>query len=350
MNRLNKFTHEAFEALKEYMTSNFGAKIASGGREIVKRCHFCGDSRNPSDMHLYIGIASDGFIKYNCFKCNTGGIVDAKFLRDLECFDTGLINLCVDHNRKLLESNRSQSGTLSKFSYLQNIVMPLSDNDFANKKLDYISNRMGHVFTIHDINRFKIILNLKDFLDINGISKYTRHPDLIDLIDKYFIGFLSMDNKYIIMRRLIPEGKLPEQIDTRYLNYNITGSTNAMKYYIIPGYINPYQPLDIHIAEGGFDILSIYLHVAPIGSNAIYAAIGGKSYINLVKFFVINYGFIGFNLHLYPDSDIDFREMKNIKNEITPFGINCFVHRNISNGQKDYGVSMNKIADSITKL
>ena len=349
MNPLNNSASEAFEALKEYMVTHFNAKIASGGKEIVKRCHFCGDSRDPSDRHLYIGI-NKGFIKYNCFKCNARGIVDAKFLRDLDCYDTGLINLCVDQNKKLLDPDLYKSGSLNNF-YSKNIVIPLSDNDFARKKLNYISNRMGYVFNVHDAARFKIILNLKDFLNINGINKYTRHPDLVDLIDKYFVGFLSMDNKYVMMRRLIPEGKLPEQIDTRYLNYNIFGNTNnALKYYTIPGIININQPLDIHIAEGGFDILSIYLNVAPIGSNAIYSAIGGKSYLNLVKFFIINYGFMKFNLHLYPDADIDFKQMKIIKNEIDPFGVNCFVHRNIAEGQKDYGVRIDQIIDKVVEL
>lgn len=349
MNPSNNSTSEAFEALKEYMVTHFNAKIASGGKEIVKRCHFCGDSRDPSDRHLYIGI-NKGFIKYNCFKCNARGIVDAKFLRDLDCYDTGLINLCVEQNKPLLYSNSNKYGTLSNL-YLKNMVIPLSYNEFAQKKLEYLSNRLGYIFTSSDAAKFKIVLNLKDFLDINGINNYTRHPDLINLIDMYFIGFLSMDNKYVIMRRLIPEGKLPKQIDTRYLNYNIFGtSDDALKYYTIPTTIDIYKPLDIHIAEGVFDILSIYLNVAPIGGNAIYAAICGKSYLNIVKFFIINYGFMKFNLHLYPDADIDFKQMKMIKNEIDLFGINCFVHRNVAEGQKDYGVQMNQIIDKVTKL
>ena len=337
--------------MTEYLVKEFNAKTASGGKEVVKRCHFCGDSRDLSDAHLYIGVSKNGIIKYNCFKCNTSGTVDAKFLRDLGCYESHIINACVEQNKKVLDSNYSKSGSLSSLSYLKNIVIPISDNDFAKKKLDYISNRMGHTFTAHDAAKFKIILNLKDFLDINGITKYTRHPDLVDLLDKFFLGFLSMDNKYVMLRRLIPEGKLPKQIDTRYLNYNIIGSTdNSMKHYTIPGMININRPLDIHIAEGGFDILSIYLHVAPIGSNAIYSAIGGKSYSNLVKFFITNYGFIGFNLHLYPDADIETKQMRYIKNEIAPFNIKCFVHRNMSKGQKDYGVSMDQIIDSVTKI
>lgn len=346
----NTSSSEAFEALKEYMRINFNAKIVSNGKEILKRCHFCGDSKDPTNAHLYIGL-KDGLIKYNCFKCNARGIVDAKFLRDLECYDHGLINLCLEQNKKILDSQKIKYGSLENTHFLRNMVIPISTNEFAMKKLDYISNRMGHVFTAMDATRFKIILNLKEFLCANNIARYTRHPDLMEFIDKYFVGFLSMDNQYVILRRLVPEGKLPKQIDSRYLNYKIFwDSENGMKQYTIPGFIDPAKPIDIHIAEGCFDILSIYLHVAPIGGNAIYSAIAGNSYKNLVKFFIMNYGFMRFNLHLYPDSDVAFKQMIYTKNAVAPFDAKCFVHRNTSPGQKDYGVRMDQIVDNITPI
>ena len=341
--------NEAFEALKEYLVHEHNAKLASGGREIVKRCHFCGDSRDPSARHLYIGL-KDGIIKYNCFKCNASGWVDGKFLRDMDCYDVGLMNLCTEQNKQASNSNSAKFGSLSTSSYLRNIVIPLSNNEFAQKKLAYLSNRLGHVFTSNDAAKFKIILNLKDFLDINRIEKYSRRPEHVDLLDKFFIGFLSADNRYVILRRLIPEGKLPKEIDTRYLNYNILGRNDGMKNYIIPGMINTMLPLDIHIAEGAFDILSIYMHVAPIGGNAIYSAIAGKSYLNLVKLFISQYGFTGFSLHLYPDLDIEHKEMIAIKNMVAPFGIQCYVHRNLTPSEKDYGVTMDKIIDGVTKI
>ena len=49
-------TSEAFEILKQYLIDNYNAKVASGGREIIKRCHICGDSRDLSDAHMYIGM------------------------------------------------------------------------------------------------------------------------------------------------------------------------------------------------------------------------------------------------------------------------------------------------------
>lgn len=341
--------NEAFEALKVYMKENYNAKLASGGKEILKRCHFCGDSRDPSSAHMYIGMRN-GAIVYNCFKCNAKGLVDGKFLRDMGCYDTNIMYLCQEQNKRIENSSSSRSAT-NRAMRARVLNIPLSNDEFALRKLQYISNRFGYMFTASDAARFKIVLNLKDFLDFNGITNYTRSPDMIDLINKFFIGFLSIDNRYVILRRLVPEGKLPKYIDYRYINYDIFGNNNeGVKYYTIPTQINTLQPLDIHIAEGAFDIVSIYMNVAPIGSNGIFAAIGGKSYLSLVRYFIVNYGFNGFNLHLYPDSDIGLDQMKRIKEDVSCFNIPIYVHRNTFYGEKDFGVSIDRITDSCNKI
>ena len=57
----------AFEALKVYLIKEHNAKIASGGKEIVKKCHICGDSRDPSSRHMYIGLKDGTIVKHNKF-------------------------------------------------------------------------------------------------------------------------------------------------------------------------------------------------------------------------------------------------------------------------------------------
>ena len=343
-------TVEAFEALKQYLIDNFRAKPASGGREVVKRCHLCGDSRDPSDAHMYIGLRPDGKIAYNCFKCNSGGIVTRQFLKDLACYDENLIMMCETQNKSSGDSKGAYSGKVGSINF-RKLLLPISTNEFAMKKLDYISRRLGVQFNAQDAARFKIILNLKDFLDINGITKYTRHPDMVDALDKFFIGFLSMDNRYVMMRRLVPEGKLPKFIDFRYVNYDISGSnTQGIKYYAVPNIVDITRPMEIHMAEGAFDILSAYLFVAPMGVNAAFIAIGGKAYENAVKFLLTQYGFMGFILHLYADADVDDRMFVKIKNMLAPFNIPVYIHRNRMPGEKDFGVSMDKIQEQKYKL
>lgn len=344
---MDNTTNEAFEALKQYLIENNKAKLVSGGREILKRCHICGDSRDPSDAHMYIGL-KNGSIVYNCFKCNAGGYVDSVFLRNMDCYDPNIIYLCQEQNKASASSNSSYSGILRKYN-ARKLMIPISTNEFAMKKIDYIFNRLGYPIDQSFISNFKIILNLKEFLVFNGITKYTRDPNMVDLIDKFFVGFLSMDNRYVILRRLVPEGKLPSYIDYRYINYNIFGGNDGMKYYTIPTMINTLMPINIHIAEGVFDIISIYLNLPHTG-NDIYAAVNGKTYVSIIKYFMMIYGFMGFNLHIYPDADVSDYEMVKIKNELSMFNIKIFVHRNKSIGEKDYGVSPDRIIDSITEL
>lgn len=350
----NGYTNEAFEALKTYMIERFNAKTASGGKEIIKRCHFCGDSRDPTDAHLYIGMRN-GVIVYNCFKCSAKGVVDGKFLRDLGCYDPNIITLVSDQNKKNNSSNSTNSGAIRTARNILRIEKPIiyypeSSIDLINTKLQYLYDRLGVQFSIQDTIRFKIILNLKDYLDVNGITYYTRNRDLMKPLNDYFIGFLTLDNNFINMRRMIPEGNLPSYIDTRYVNYNIFGNYSNTNYYVIPNRVDPCKPLEFHVAEGVFDILSIYNNVAPFGTNGIFAAAMGKSYLALIRYFIINFGITGFDIHIYPDLDINRKDMYRIKDDLKSFGVRVFVHTNLCPGEKDYGVPRDRIIDSVIKI
>ncbi len=341
---------ENFELFKQYMRNNFNAKIASGGKEIIKRCHICGDSKDPSDAHMYMGL-KNGVIVYNCFKCGAKGVVDNKFLKSMGCYDQNLIDVCTDQLSKNTDNRFKKSATSFASYKARKLLIPISNNDFAIKKFEYIINRLKVDLSIYDIQKFKIILNLKDFLDLNKITNYTRDPSVIELLDKYFLGFLSADNRYVILRRMVPEGKLPQYVDYRFINYNIFNSSDdAKKYYLIPGQLDMNRPVDIHIAEGVFDILSINLNLPNQNPNSIYAAICGKSYEEVIKYLIIQYGFSNCNLHIYPDADINNYIIKSIANKVRIFDIKTFIHRNTFQDQKDFGVSKDLIIDSWSEI
>lgn len=345
------YTSEAFEALKGYMINHFNAKTASGGKEIIKRCHFCGDSRDPTDAHLYIGMR-DGVIVYNCFKCAAKGIVDGKFLRDLGCYDPNIILLVTEQNKKNGASSSTNSGKIrAAYTFQKPIIYyPEQSEKLIEIKLQYLYNRLGIWFSASDSARFKIILNLMDYLNANNITYYTRNPEMMKPLNECFIGFLSLNNSFINMRRIVKEGIVPKYVDTRYVNYNIFNTQNNMNYYVIPTSVDTTRPVEIHIAEGVFDILSIYLNVVPFGTNGVFAAAMGKSYLGLIRYLIVNFGFTGFDLHIYPDSDISNNDMIRIKEDLKSFGIRVFVHRNTFNGEKDYGVPKNRIIDSVARI
>lgn len=344
----NKNNSEAFEILKEYLVQNNGAKVARGGREIIKRCHICGDSRDLSDAHMYIGM-NNGVIVYNCFKCNNSGVVDGNFLRNIGCYDPNILAIVQEQNKTSISSNPSYLGS-TRMIRRSELAIPLSNNEYAMKKLSYLNNRLGPYFDLKDLPKYKIILNLKDFLDINNITRYTRNPELVDLLDKFFIGFLSADGSYVILRRLVPEGKLPQYIDTRYVNYNIFGTNTGNKMYIIPTFISIHNlynaPISVHIAEGCFDILSIAKMTEEYDDkgNYIFMAVCGKSYMSAIEYIINAYGFINLEIHLYPDNDVNDYEIKKITDKLQAFRyIKLFSHRNEFPGEKDFGVARDRI-------
>ena len=162
-----------------------------------------------------------------------------------------------------------------------------------------------------------------------------------------------MDNRYVILRRLVPEGKVSKYIDSRYVNYDIFGGyrnfkNDGIKTYVIPTSINTLYPVNIHIAEGIFDIISIYMNVAG-RNNGLFVAINGKSYESVIKMILSRYGFINFNMHIYLDNDVSQREVSGIKPLISSFCSLLTFHRNSFEDQKDFGVRKEFIKDSIMK-
>lgn len=336
----------AFEALKRYLIQNHNAKAASGGKEITKKCHICGDSRDPSSRHMYIGMKG-GVIVYNCFKCNSSGVVDNKFLRDLDCADFDLMRLCNQNNMNNTRYLRNeQMEAFSRYSR-PNITFHRSPGN--DKKVESICRRMGYDFFKEGaIQSFKIIVNLKEFLIDNGIKEFTRDPFIIDELSNFYIGFLSMDNKYVNLRRLVPEDKVHPSIRSRYVKYNIF-NLDKSDYYTIPGTISPQNP-EIHIAEGPFDIVGVKLIADNDYGNRMYSAIGGKSYLGIVKYLLSRFGFICFTLHIYADSDIDTYEIQKISDYIRIYQNPVYLHRNTMDGEKDFGVAKSRIIDSIIKV
>lgn len=344
---------EAFEALKQYLIQNYGAKTASGGKEIVKRCHICGDSKDKTDAHMYIGL-NNGRIVYNCFKCNANGLVDGLFLRGMGCYDHNIIIAVQEQNKQNQNSNQSNPNRYKYLKHVYSFIPSYNVNydEFTQRKLDYLEKRLGIKFSIHDVRNYKIVLNILEFLNQNNITFYTRHPNIMDLLNKYFVGFLSMDNTYIILRRVIPEGNLPSFIDTRYVNYNIFNlEDGGTKFYTIPSNIYTDKPLSIHIAEGVIDILSIRMNLMSHIENGLFSAICGKSYSSLIRHYIVNYGFVNFDLHLYIDNDVDNGGIIKIKDDLRIFnGINLYTHRNSFPGEKDFGVPKDRIDDSIFSI
>ena len=326
------------------------AKSAAGGTEVIIRCIKCGDSKNINHAHMYLSVPknNEDISLYHCKKCGASGIVDDEFLRKIGCNDSNILVSMAQHNAEVFK--------LPKYKQLKHVdVYPLknfyvTDNKFSRIKLDYINNRIGSKFTFDDIIKLKMFINLSDIINPNNLE-LTRDQSICNQLDTHFIGFISYDNSFATMRQVFNKN-LIKSINKRYINYNIINKTdNNKRFYVIPTLvdINNPQPVKIHIAEGVFDILSIYYNLNNCNNNQnIYIASGGKSYLQAIEFILKEIGIINYEIHLYPDGDVNDWELnKLVLNKIKLLPADIIIHRNSYENEKDYGVPINRIKDSI---
>ena len=346
-----------FEDLKRWLMENRGGHPAAGGKEVVIRCPWCGDSRNHRDAHLYVGPKKGlGIIKYNCFLCPASGTVNSEFFRMINCRDIGLINEVYEYQRSKMKD--------PDFNY-QDYVGPtrnqlwISNQDAVNplEKLAYINSRLGSTFQFDHLARLKICVNLNRFLQDNGVGERTRSARIVQQFSDACIGFLSMDNNYMTMRTLGDESKLDRDIARRYNYYLINSNAwNPVTFYTVPGTVDLQKPITFHISEGVFDTLGIWHHVVPKEQrpNAIFSAACGKTnYMYLMRYFftVLMIPPSLSSIHLYidkePDGSIDLDQYSYFLNRMAELQVPMTIHVNNYPGEKDFGVARELTLDTV---
>lgn len=347
------------EALKQYLLNTFSdARQVSGGKEVVIRCRFCGDSRNQSSRHLYIFCGDNSRPPmYHCFKCDESGVLTRKVLSELEGYSGSIDqNLLYELDKRNAEWEK-KSRYYPKQNNIYNMVWGYKRgdqyDDLDGFKVKYISDRIGYNFGWRDIWNCKIILNLREFLQYNKIEQFTRSQSDIDTLSRYYIGFLSMDNGFVTLRQLPNRANLPDYYK-RYMVYNIFGAQSSnLRYYCIPTSLRVMgiDPIHIRIAEGPVDILSIShnLRYDDSGPN-IYISSNGKGYINVVKSLLELYPLVNIAIHLYPDNDVPDYYFTWFLKSLNRLYIPTFIHRNIFPGEKDFGVPLDHIRENIERI
>ena len=334
------------EELRDYLLANFpDAKVVSGGKEVNMRCRFCGDSqKDPRKKRLYISLGYDKPPQYNCFNCGESGYLTPEVLRDLGLYDYDIAEKLVEYNRNMRSKNPSIYRDRDVYTVNNTFVR---DDPVSYKKLEYLNNRLGTNLTFRQALDLKIIINLKDLLACNYLRS-SESPQFTTELDEHFIGFLSEDNNFIMFRNV------DSTLGMRHYKYNLHGKVDSSKRYYIPhvylDLINP-QPVDICIAEGPFDILGI-MHNTMLPSDRILPmAIGGKAYINAIKHVIGHLGIINARIHLYVDADVSTDSIKyGLIKSLMPFDLDIFIHRNLYPGEKDFGVSPERINEGVQQI
>ena len=340
-----------FEEYTQFLLSAIpSAHTASGGREVKCRCFYCPDSKVLSHSHFYISIPStkEEPSKYYCQKCGECGIVTHNTLLDWGIWSDDIALKLINHNKHIKISANNNKLTIYR---LANDI--ISDNNVSQYKLAYINDRLGTNYTYEDLKNLKIVLNLGDIIKRNGISRLTRDVNIVDQLDKNFIGFISIDNAFLNMRRLCDEGLVYKSIDKRYINYNIFGKMDtSQRFYTIPTKVDITKgPVNIHIAEGPFDILSIYENVRH-REPGVYTSIGGANYLGVILYMIEVIKLPWVEVHIYPDNDSvgSNSKMKYVHRVLQGLNIPMYIHRNTYPNEKDFGVRSEHIREQITDM
>ena len=259
------------------------------GVEYRIRCPICGDTqKDPNDSHCYIKCSNDPSepMLWHCFLCNNKGMVNKYFMSKLGV-PQNVINKVELHRY------------YNRIPLLQetNIDIITGKPVMESPQVRFIEARLGKGLTEDDYDRFKIVW------DMNELCKYITSqrvrnglPCNIDSI-----SFLS-DNKSMVMSRTFDMGSKESQ----WRKITIVKS-DQRSFYTIKTQLDLFtrDPIVVNIAEGIFDILSVYKNFRE-AENEVYIAALGSDYISALDYMIAK-GFIGHNVlvKIYIDDGIN---------------------------------------------
>lgn len=315
------------------------------------RCPFCGDSIKSLDhghFSILIDPSEDVPILYHCFKCGEGGMFteDVANMADID-LDDALRTSMRQFNRQLRKVNRY----VDKHGNKPYVIPYFSQSADHQRKLDYISQRLGLTITYELAKELNIILDIFEFMQCNKIDSIPfmsfKH---LAFLNYNYIGFLS-SNKNQIINRCIVNNKGYE----RYYKVVIDPMNySSNKYFNLPSKLDLMytHPLDIHIAEGIIDILSVKLNLEHDDTPALYYAGCGFNYGSVIRYLIYNGINTDLHLHIYSDNDKTDKDHERyfMQQNVAPWLDHITIHRNQYPEEKDYGVPKEHIIDGIKAI
>lgn len=341
--------HEIKSKVIDLLKRKGAYHMSINGKQHYTRCPYCGDSRNLAHAHLsmHIDLFSDTPMLFRCLKCDVKGLVTDAVLIELDLpIDSTMVKELKSYNRKAIKLGKLVNLEFEKFN------VPLYANANKNQmKLDYLNDRLGTDIDLSEAKDKKILLNLFDFMVLNEIETINGLTyNMMKVLDRDYIGFLSTNNNCIVFRDITGNQKF------RYYKVILNQKNiNPDTFYGIPGSISLLYTHDvnIHMAEGVFDIISIQKNIEHKSEHNYFYATCGYGGVTLLQY-LIHHGInTGVNLHIYSDKDkTDWDHKKYLFNKsgTSHWLDHIYIHRNQYDGEKDYGVPMTRIIDSCRKI
>jgi hypothetical protein len=268
------------------------------------RCPLCGDSDNINHAHLYIGVKeydNEHLIVYDCKKCGRQGFVSPGFLRRLNIDDIS-IETYLKRSLKRVAHIKSygKDDDISKTRFL---FPKITKGD--SKKIEYLSERLQMDFSNNEmIERYKVILNLGSFLNVNKITNPAVSIDKIGLLSEYGVGFLSEDKRSVSIRNMDPGVSYKDRFNIIHL---FQGSRHPFM-YIPPCNLDVLSPYPhIAVSESPFNIICCKNYFfTEDDTSVIYAAAGRKLFSRPITRLIQLTGFVNGQIHIFADNDNNF--------------------------------------------
>lgn len=288
------------------------------------RCPFCGDSQKDyKDAHLYLKCDYDNPnepILYNCFlaNCQVHGKVTKQFMNKL-----GIRSKVAD---ELVNQRYSKL-----YAFKEAAIDIITGTPIINSpQITYIESRLGSGFTLEDYDRFKIIW------DIGTVYQYISDEKTLNTLPSNIdsISMLSDDKSTLLSRGFLE--------NDNWRKVKIV-SSNTRLFYTIKTVFNLFtdEVITVNIAEGIFDVLSIYKNFND-GPNSVFIATLGPDYAAAVNYAIVK-GLVGTNvvLKIYADGNVSEKKLKFQLKKYKYFFKEIIILKNIK--YKDVGVTMDKI-------
>ena len=323
-------------------------KLNARKTETNIRCPFCGDSKKSEySAHLY--IKNEPPFTYYCQRCTTSGMVTDKFLNLLQVYDAEFsANIRGKINEYMLNS-----GSRYRKKYVSSRTLTFTPPDVLTPgqqaKLSYIEGRVGFKLQEGDFEKFRIIVDLYDFCQKNSIDVSTfdrRTQALMQRLNDQYVMFMTHDRSMINCRNLYPRDKN----DRFYKIYLFEDEGDSGRFYCLDNEIDLNQrTFNIHIAEGIFDIMSVYHNIrnCEMDSSTLFISNNGKGYLYVLEY-LARLGMLNCNIYIYCDSDVKLKALKRLLRYSTNAQVNGVTvfyneHPNGAASKIDFGVPGNQI-------
>lgn len=311
-----------------------------GDNRINMRCFLCGDSeKNPNKKRLYLKIDPHDPqepILYNCFNCNEKGVMTVDMFKEMGITDSDALSFISRLNHHAFNDDGSRANKYRNKKEIQLEIPEIKSDQNTINKIKYLYSRIKYKFTKEDVDKLKIVFSIKDLLNKNEIKSKNEY---LNMIDRDYVGFLSVNNEYLILRDITNRNKM------RYIKYNLFDMySNTSAFYSVKASLDLLSTdrIDINIAEGPMDVLGIIYNIfnGEIHNQLFLASCNG-AFTNPLMY-AIKKGFVGDNIHIncWQDNDtlINFKRLSKKFKVFTP---NFKVYYNTIS--KDFGVPKDQI-------